>query len=269
MVNVPISTPSNFTSRMNSLWNNVQLAPPDAILGVTDRFKADQSPNKINLGVGAYRDNNGSPYIFNCIRKAQEKLLNSDHEYTRILGIQDFNNASILLAYGDKCEALQQQRIAVAQSISGTGALRIGGEFLKLFYNNHTIYLPIPTWPNHQGIFSKAGISISQYRYYNPQTKGLDLDGMIKDIKAAPKSSIFLFHACAHNPTGVDPTPEEWKLICEACVQQEHLCFFDLAYQGFATGCPDKDAYSVRLFVEKEVPILLAQSYAKNFGLYG
>lgn len=251
------------------------MSVPDPILGLTDKFKADSSPNKINLGVGAYRDNDGKPYILNCVRAAEEQLLkeNSDHEYAPIIGIPEFTSATLRLAYGPNCKALQEGRIAVAQSISGTGALRLGGEFIRKFYKQQSeelkIYLPKPTWTNHSSVFTQANMAIASYRYYDTNSKGLDFAGLQEDLKNAPNGSIFLFHSCAHNPTGVDPTEAQWQQICEICQERAHLCFFDMAYQGFASGSPDKDAMAVRMFAEKNIPLFLAQSYAKNFGLYG
>ena len=156
------------------------------------------------------------------------------------------------------------------QSLSGTGALRLGGEFLRRFYpGNKTILMPTPTWGNHGPIFKDSGLAVGSYRYFDPKTNGLDLAGMLADLKAAPEGSIVLLHACAHNPTGVDPSAEQWREIAQVCKERNLFPFFDMAYQGFASGKPDKDAAAVRAFVSSGHSILLAQSYAKNFGLYG
>lgn len=155
-------------------------------------------------------------------------------------------------------------QIAITQSISGTGALRIGGAFLERFYpHSKDIYLPTPTWGNHIPIFKDSGLNVKHYKYYNKETVGLNFEGMIADIKAAPEKSIIVLHACAHNPTGVDPTKEQWKEIAEAVKEKQHFAFFDMAYQGFASGDVDGDAFAPRYFVEQGIDICLSQSFAK------
>lgn len=184
-------------------------------------------------------------------------------EYLGITGLPEFTKAAAELAYGKGSSALE--RLAITQSISGTGALRIGGAFLsRWFPGAKAIYIPTPSWANHKAVFSDSGLKVEQYRYYDKNTIGLDFEGMVADIKAAPKGSLFLFHACAHNPTGVDPTPEQWKEISDVVKAQGHYAFFDMAYQGFASGNTDKDAFAVRYFVEQGHDIALAQSFAKN-----
>ena len=190
---------------------------------------------------------------------------NLDKEYAGITGFPAFTKAAALLAYGPESAPLKEDRIAITQSISGTGALRIGGAFLEKFYPYaKAIYLPTPSWANHNAVFKDSGLKVEKYRYYNKATIGLDFGGLIDDIMKAPKHSIFLFHACAHNPTGVDPTQEQWNVISDAVNEGEHYAFFDMAYQGFATGDADKDAYAVRHFVQKGHNIALCQSFAKN-----
>jgi aspartate aminotransferase len=161
-------------------------------------------------------------------------------------------------------------QVAITQSLSGTGALRIGGAFLQRFYpTSKRIYLPTPSWGNHSNIFRDSGLEVHQYRYFDKKSIGLDLQGMLEDLKSAPEKSVVVLHACAHNPTGVDPTAAQWDRIQEVCKSKGHFVFFDMAYQGFASGDTVKDAYAVRKFVKDGVPICLAQSYAKNMGLYG
>ncbi|EMR69631.1 putative aspartate aminotransferase protein [Eutypa lata UCREL1] len=256
--------------RAASTWANVPQGPPDAILGITEAFKADSFEKKINLGVGAYRDDKGKPYVLPSVRTAEEKVIASrlNKEYAGITGVPEFTKAAVELAYGSDSPALD--RIVVTQSISGTGALRIGAAFLQRFYpGDKKIYIPTPSWANHKAVFSDAGLGVEQYRYYDKKTIGLDFEGMVADIKAAPKGSIFLFHACAHNPTGVDPTEEQWREISDVVKQQGHYAFFDMAYQGFASGDTDKDAFAVRHFVKEGHNVSLCQSFAKNMGLYG
>ncbi|KAI0466052.1 pyridoxal phosphate-dependent transferase [Xylaria cf. heliscus] len=253
-------------ARAGSTWANVPQGPP-AILGITEAFKADSFEKKINLGVGAYRDDKGKPYVLPSVREAEQRVIAAklNKEYAGITGVPEFANAAGVLAYGQTHE-----RLAITQSISGTGALRIGAAFLARFYpGDKTIYIPNPSWANHKAVFNDAGLKVQQYSYYDKNTIGLDFTGMLADIKAAPKGSIFLFHACAHNPTGVDPTQEQWREISQAVKDQGHFAFFDMAYQGFASGSTDNDAFAVRHFVEQGHNICLAQSFAKNMGLYG
>lgn len=190
---------------------------------------------------------------------------NLDKEYAGITGVPDFTKAAALLAYGPDSAPLKEGRVAITQSISGTGALRIGGAFLERFYpGDKTIYIPTPSWANHNAVFKDSGLKVEKYRYYNKDTIGLDFEGMVEDIKKMPKGSIVLLHACAHNPTGVDPTEEQWRAISDAVKEGGHYPFFDMAYQGFASGDTDKDAFAVRHFIKEGHQICLAQSFAKN-----
>ena len=201
------------------------------------------------------------------MREAEQRILgrDMDKEYAGITGVPAFTKAASLLAYGTDSAPLKEDRIAITQSVSGTGALRIGGAFLEKFYPHaKTIYIPNPSWANHNAVFKDSGLKVEKYRYYNKDTIGLDFDGLIADIKNAPRHTIFLLHACAHNPTGVDPTPEQWNAISDAIKSGEHYAFFDMAYQGFASGNTSKDAYAVRHFVKEGHNIALCQSFAKN-----
>ncbi|KAF8898685.1 pyridoxal phosphate-dependent transferase [Infundibulicybe gibba] len=258
--------------RTLSTWSAVPAGPPDAILGITEAFKADKDPRKINLGVGAYRDENGKPFVLNSVKKAEEILTASkpDKEYLPITGLSDFTKRAALLAYGSESVPLNQGAVSITQSISGTGALRIGGAFLARHYPySKTIYLPVPSWGNHTPIFRDSGLEVKGYRYFDKSTVGLDFEGLKADLQAAPEQSIVLLHACAHNPTGVDPTPEQWAQISEVIKERKLFPFFDMAYQGFASGSTSRDAFAVRHFVEQGHQIALAQSFAKNMGLYG
>lgn len=260
------------TRSSSSWWAAVQQGPPDAILGVTEAFKKDTNPKKINLGVGAYRDDNGKPYVLPSVQKAEnimhEKSL--DKEYAPISGPADFCKLSILLALGDDSEEIKAGANATVQGISGTGSLRIGGAFLSSFFPGpKDIYLPAPSWGNHTPIFKHSGLGVKSYKYYDPKTCGLDFAGALDDISKIPERSAILLHACAHNPTGVDPTPEQWKELSALIKKKNLFPFFDMAYQGFASGSVDKDAFAVRLFVKEGHSIALAQSFAKNMGLYG
>ena len=211
-------------------------------------------------------DDKGKPYVLPSVKSAEEKVVGSnlDKEYAGITGVPSFTKAAAILAYGSSSDAIKNDRIAITQSISGTGALRIGGEFLARFYPTKKIYIPTPSWANHNAVFTDAGLDVVKYRYYNKDTIGLDFDGMVADLKAAPDGSIVLLHACAHNPTGIDPTKEQWKQISEVVKSKKHYPFFDMAYQGFASGDTKRDAFPVRHFQSEGQNFCLAQSFAKN-----
>ncbi|KAG8928059.1 aspartate transaminase aat1 [Tulasnella sp. 418] len=267
-----IAKTTTSTLRNASVWAAVAQGPPDPILGVTEAFKADNDSRKINLGVGAYRDDAGKPYVLPSVKKAEEIITSrmGDKEYLPITGGSDFTQLAAKLAYGADSLPLKENRIAVTQSISGTGALRIGGAFLARWYpHSKTIYLPTPSWGNHTPIFRDSGLEVKGYRYFDKATVGLDFKGLIEDLKNAPSKSIVLLHACAHNPTGIDPTPEQWKEISDVVKEKELFPFFDMAYQGFASGNTNRDAFALRHFVKEGHQVALAQSFAKNMGLYG
>ncbi|CAI0628825.1 unnamed protein product [Linum tenue] len=256
----------------DSVFAAVVRAPEDPILGVTVAYNKDTSPNKLNLGVGAYRTEEGKPLVLNVVRRAEQILVNDESrvkEYLGITGLADFNKLSAKLILGADSPAIQDNRVTTVQCLSGTGSLRVGAEFLARHYHEKTIYIPNPTWGNHPKIFNLAGLSVKTYRYYDPATKGLDFQGLLEDLGAAPSGAIVLLHACAHNPTGVDPTLEQWEQIRQLIRSKQLLPFFDSAYQGFASGSLDADAESVRMFVADGGECLAAQSYAKNMGLYG
>lgn len=259
-------------TRSSSWWSHVQMGPPDAILGITEAFKKDENPKKVNLGAGAYRDDNGKPFILPSVLKAEENIRqkNMDKEYSPISGNADFCKNSINLALGEPNNVVPNGLNATVQGISGTGSLTIGATFLSHFFpGNKEIYLPTPTWGNHTPLFKLAGLSVKSYRYYNPDTCALDFQGLLKDISNIPEKSIILLHACAHNPTGVDPKPEQWKELSTLIMKKQLFPFFDMAYQGFASGDVARDAFAVRQFIEDGHKIALAQSFAKNMGLYG
>lgn len=248
------------------------MGPPDAILGVTEAFKRDSNPNKINLGVGAYRDDNGKPYVLPSVKQADQIVLNKnlDKEYAPIVGTPEFGKLAAQLAYGDDCPQLNNSLVSVVQGISGTGSLRVGVAFLKNFFpGEKTIYVPTPTWGNHIPICKHAGLDVKHYRYYDPNTCGFDFNGALEDINNIPSKSIILLHACAHNPTGVDPKPDQWKEIAAIVKKKQLYPFFDMAYQGFASGDTVKDAFALRYFMKELGQLCLAQSFAKNMGLYG
>jgi len=263
------------TFAMKDAWSKVEMGPEDPILGVSVAFNKDTSPLKINLGVGAYRTDAGKPYILESVRKAETQIYekNMDHEYLPIGGSADFCRLSKELVLGSDSPAIKEKRAVTWQGISGTGSLRIAAQFMSRHMNfaseKKIIYFPNPTWANHNPIFKDSGFDLKTYRYYDAKTCGLDFEGLKADILNAPKNSVFLFHACAHNPTGVDPNLSQWAEISKICKERDHYAFFDCAYQGFASGDTDKDAAAIRLFIKDGHNVGIAQSYSKNFGLYG
>ncbi|KAG8748674.1 Aspartate aminotransferase, cytoplasmic [Ceratobasidium sp. 414] len=269
-----------------STFAKVPLAPPDSIFKLTAAYKADSYPQKVNLGVGAYRDDDSKPWVLPVVKKATEILLNDptlDHEYLPITGLPEYTSAAARLILGADSPAISENRVASVQTISGTGANHLGALFLSRFYewtdNKPQVFLSNPTWVNHFAIMRNVQIEPLTYPYYDPKTIGLDFSGFVGSLKSAPVRSVFLLHACAHNPTGVDPTEEQWKEIADVMLEKGHYAFFDSAYQGFASGDLDRDAAAVRYFVSRGVPLLICQasaiwhaptnSFAKNAGLYG
>lgn len=255
-----------------SVFSNIVQAPEDPILGVTVAYNKDPSPAKLNLGVGAYRTEEGRPLVLNVVRRAEQQLVHDSSrvkEYLPIVGLADFNKLSAKLILGADSPAIRENRVTTVQCLSGTGSLRVGAEFLARHYYQRTIYIPSPTWGNHPKIFTLAGLTVKYYSYYDPATRGLNFKGLLEDLGAAPSGAIVLLHACAHNPTGVDPTVQQWEQIRKLMRSKSLLPFFDSAYQGFASGSLDADAQSVRMFVADGGECFVAQSYAKNLGLYG
>lgn len=241
-------------------------------MGVTEAFKRDQNPNKINLGVGAYRDDDGKPFVLPCVRQAEKIVVEKqlDKEYAPIAGLSEFCDAAIKLALGESHSVISNKLNATVQTISGTGALRIGKAFLQKFHSGpKVVWVPSPTWGNHGNVIRHSGLEMNSYRYYDKHTCGFDEKGALEDISNIPEKSIILLHACAHNPTGVDPTPAQWEKLSEVIKARKLFPFFDMAYQGFASGDVDRDAQAVRLFLQHGHEIALAQSFAKNMGLYG
>ncbi|KAI1619036.1 aspartate aminotransferase [Exophiala viscosa] len=254
--------------------NVVPQAPEDPLFGLMAAYKKDTSDKKVDLGIGAYRDNNAKPWVLPVVKKADEVLRNDpnlNHEYLPIAGLSEFTSAAQKLILGPDSPAIKDSRVTSLQTISGTGAVHLGGLFLAKFLSKPTpaIYLSNPTWANHNQIFTNVHLSIKQYPYFSAKTKMLDLEGMLSTLKSAPQGSIVLLHACAHNPTGVDPTQDQWKQIAEVVRSNKLFPFFDCAYQGFASGDLAKDNFAIRYFVEEGFELVIAQSFAKNFGLYG
>lgn len=245
-------------------------AAKDPINGVTEAFLADPSPYKINLGVGAYRDDKGRPVVLQCVREAEAKIAGSEFLESISASVSTkMVEESVKLVYGKDSDVVKEGRSAGVQALSGTGACRLFAEFQRRFHPESHIYFPDPTWSNHHNIWRDAQIPERTYHYYDPDSKSLDFAALMDDIKNAPDSSFFLLHPSAHNPTGVDPTEEQWREISYQFKVKGHFPFFDMAYQGFASGDLDKDAQAIRIFLEDEHLIGCAQSYAKSMGLYG
>mmetsp|Transcript_18753 Transcript_18753/g.36742 ORF Transcript_18753/g.36742 Transcript_18753/m.36742 type:complete len:404 (+) Transcript_18753:184-1395(+) len=253
-------------------FETIEQGPPDAILGVVARFRADKSADRVNVSVGAYRDGQGKPVVLNVVHKAEKMLIEDktrNKEYLPIAGDGVFCQATKEFCFGKDSKAVKEDRIATIQALSGTGALRVGAEFLNTHFPGTKVYIPDPTWGNHFKIFGNAGLETAKYTYLDTATRGLDFDGLMKDLGEAPPGSVVILHVCAHNPTGVDPTEEQWQKIANLCAERQLMPFFDSAYQGFASGDVDKDAFAVRLFESQGHQMMVAQSYSKNMGLYG
>lgn len=263
-------------------WNEIPLAPPDKILGISEAFQKDSNSAKINLGVGAYRDNNGKPIIFPSVKQAEVVLLESEteKEYTAITGSKNFQglvknfifNNSNKDANGAKL--INDGRIITAQTISGTGSLRVIADFLNRFHESKKVIVPKPTWANHIAVLSDAGLEPSYYDYYDTSINGLAFDKLLASVQNADNESIILLHACCHNPTGMDLTHEQWDQVLEIIADKKLYPMVDMAYQGFASGDPYKDIELIRklnkLVVDGKVAgYSLCQSFAKNMGLYG
>jgi len=255
-----------------SMFANVQLCPPDAVFGLNAEYLADTSPDKVNLGIGAYRTNEGKPYVMPVVTKVEEMMAADrtlNHEYLPIDGLQAFCEGATKLILGRECSAITENRVCAVQGISGTGSGRLVFEFTKRHHSVKTAYVSKPTWGNHKGMLKHAGYEdVREYRYYDPATKGLDIAGMLADLNEAPQGSLVLLHGCAHNPSGVDASHEEWQQIMSVCKNKKLFTVLDVAYQGFVSGDPDTDAWAVRNFVEHGMEVVIFQSFAKNFGLY-
>lgn len=253
-------------------WSHVPAAPLDPILGMSQRFQADEDPRKVNVSIGAYRTDEGKPLVLQCVKKAEARLLEDsslNKEYLPQRGDVSYAQLCQKMLFGEDSALIAEGKVATVQTLSGTGALRLGAEFVKRYSPGTAVYISTPTWGTHNSIMDQAGVPYKPYRYWNAEGRNLDLDGMLADLQEAPEGSIVMLHAAAHNPTGVDPTKAQWDQIMEVCAARKHICWFDSAYQGFATGDLETDAYAQRKFADAGLPIFISQSFAKNFGLYG
>ncbi|XP_013196204.1 aspartate aminotransferase, cytoplasmic [Amyelois transitella] len=257
---------------MGSRFEVVEQGPPIEVFQLMKLFSEDTYQNKVNLSVGAYRDENGKPWVLPVVRKMEKQMAEDNtllHEYLPVLGLEQFSNASVAMLIGPDNPAIADGRAFGIQTLSGTGSLRVGAEFLNKHLKYTTFYYSSPTWENHHLVFVNSGFTSPRtYRYWDPKTCAIDFDGLIEDLRSAPENSVILLHACAHNPTGIDPTQEQWEKIADVMEERKLFPFFDSAYQGFASGDLDRDAWAVRYFLKRGFELVCAQSYAKNFGLY-
>ncbi|BCS18273.1 uncharacterized protein APUU_11101A [Aspergillus puulaauensis] len=257
-----------------SVFASAPRIPADAIFALTAEFLADPSPKKVNLGQGTYRDNNAQPWVLPSVKKArsiiEEKGLN--HEYLPILGLKGLRDGIAELVFGEGYGGVSD-RLATSQAISGTGSLHLAGKILKYCSTTPSlpkVYIPTPTWSNHHLVFSSLGFECVSFQYYSPASKSLDIDSYLATLRSAAPGSIIILHACAHNPTGLDPSIEQWKEIASIVQARNLFPLFDAAYLGFNSGDYDRDAWAIRHFVsDLGLEAAVCLSFAKNMGLYG
>ncbi|MDE1310950.1 aspartate/tyrosine/aromatic aminotransferase [Vibrio aestuarianus] len=254
---------------MSVMFEKVVAAPADPILGLTEEFKKDPRAEKINLGVGIYKNEAGETPILATVKKAEAALLESEKtkSYLTIEGTAEYGLAVQKLLFGAESDIVTQKLAKTAQAPGGTGALRVAGEFIKRQLGDVKIWISNPTWANHHGVFNAAGLETAQYSYYNAEAKDKDFAAMLADLAQAQTGDIVLLHGCCHNPTGIDPTAEEWEALAKLVAEKGLLPLFDFAYQGFAKGV-EEDAQGLRTFAKYNKEILVASSFSKNFGLY-
>lgn len=251
------------------MFERIAAAPADPILGLADLFRADDRPNKINLGIGVYKDETGKTPVLTSVKKAEQYLLEneSSKNYLSIDGLADFGKCTQELLFGNDSAIVSARRARTAQTPGGTGALRVAADFIATQTDAKRIWVSNPSWPNHKNVFESAGLEVCEYQYYNATTHALDFDGMVSALSAVQAGDIVLFHGCCHNPTGIDPTAEQWTQLAEMSLANGWLPLFDFAYQGFARGL-EEDAEGLRIFAASHQELIVASSYSKNFGLY-
>lgn len=250
-------------------FDKIVAAPADPILGLTEEFKNDTRANKINLGVGIYKTNEGVTPVLKCVKKAEEIIFKNEttKSYLPIVGTPEYGRLVRELLFGKDSEVIAHDRARTVQGPGGTGSLRIGADFLKQQNVTTKVWISDPTWANHFQVFGKAGIETAKYKYYDATTHGLDFEGMKASLKSANAGDAVLLHACCHNPTGIDPTPAQWEELAKLVAELKLIPFFDFAYQGFGNGI-EEDAFGVRTFLKYNQEVLIANSFSKNFGLY-
>ena len=251
------------------MFGTLEQAPPDAILGIAEAFRNDSSPDKINLSVGVYKDENGQTPILDCVREAERRLIQDANtkSYLGIDGMPEFCRLTRDLLLGSDHQAVTSQRALTVQTPGGTGALRVAGDFIRSVAPDARVWCSNPTWANHPKVFSAAGLQTETYPYFDPATNGIAFKSMINALQDIPAGDVICLHACCHNPTGVDPTPQQWKTIGDVIFERGLLPLLDFAYQGFATGL-NQDASAVHELCRPGQELLIANSFSKNFGLY-
>ena len=254
----------------SSLLAGVAMAPRDPILGVTEAFNADTNPSKVNLGVGIYYDDSGKVPVLECVRSAERKLAEAPlpRSYLPIDGLQTYDRAVQELLFGANSSVLQDKRVVTVQTLGGTGGLKVGADFLRRLNANAQVWISDPSWENHQALFEYAGFKVQSYPYYDPGTHGVRFDAMLGGLRKLPAGSIAVFHACCHNPTGVDLAPDQWEKVIEVVNARGLVPFLDIAYQGFAEGL-DEDAHAVRRFAQACPTFFVSSSFSKSLSLYG
>jgi aromatic-amino-acid transaminase len=248
----------------------VDMAPRDPILGVTEAYAADPNPNRVNLGVGVYTDDEGKVPVLECVRRAEQQILGSalPHNYLPIDGSKAYDNAVQQVVFGRDNPLIASGRIVTVQAVGGTGGLKVGFDLMRRVNPAADVWISDPSWENHGALLEYAGYSVNRYPYYDPATHGVKLDAMLSALEAIPSGSIVLLHACCHNPTGVDLRAEQWERVIDVVTARGLVPFLDLAYQGFADGL-DADAAAVRRFSERAPVVLVASSFSKSLSLYG
>ena len=253
-----------------NLFSSVQLAPKDPIFGLTEAYTADQRPGKVNLGVGVYYTDEGKVPLLRAVHEAEKEVVAKEapRAYIPIEGPNPYNSAVQNLLFGKDSALIQAGRVVTAECLGGTGALRVGGDFVKRLEPNSPAAISSPSWENHRGIFEAAGYTVLDYTYFDPKTRGVDFDGMVKSLESFPAKTLVILHACCHNPTGADLTKDQWKTIISICQQKQLIPFLDIAYQGFADGI-EEDGAAVRMFADSGMSFFVSSSFSKSFSLYG
>jgi aromatic-amino-acid transaminase len=253
-----------------SLFDAVEVAPHDPILGVTEKYVADQNPNKVNLGVGVYTDDNGKVPVLECVRRAEQQLAEKalPRDYLPIDGLKTYDRAVQELLFGLDNPALKEGRIVTVQALGGTGGLKLGADLIRRINPGADVWISNPSWENHRAIFDYAGYKVNTYPYYDPDTHGVKFEQMIEALQALPEKSVVVLHACCHNPTGVDLKEDQWERVLQAVNKRNLVPFLDLAYQGFADGL-DADALAVRRFSAACPVVFVSSSFSKSLSLYG
>ncbi len=253
-----------------SLFTNVETAPRDPILGLNEQFGGDPNPNKVNLGVGVYYDENGKLPLLKCVSAAEQAMAEAakPRGYLPIDGIAAYDTAVQGLVFGAASEVIESKRVATVQAIGGTGGLKVGADFLKQVNPNAQVLISAPSWENHRALFTRAGFDVAEYPYYDAKTRGIGFAAMRSTLQAAPAGTIVVLHACCHNPTGVDLTAAQWDEVVAIVKARNLVPFLDMAYQGFGQGIAE-DGAAVAKFVASGVDLFVATSFSKSFSLYG